>query len=574
MASITTPAREMQQPPHPTNSNNLNSLDGKLDVALIHRVLLTEPSEWSDLTVSGLPRILHTLSLEEFSNDMTMINDNINSHDSMQKLVVKRAFRDYLIKQLKQSDDNSNIEPLQQLLQELHQNIRNLVPNRIDLHSLLSDEQVTATKALSDLLALLIRAGHALQQLESEARSESTAAWIEQAQQQQQQQQLGQEQTATAQLAEFITTSLLYLLYKCELCQSDKDDFYLSHVWAPRIHHQGMGVAMERKVFLQHYGNDLSSPNTAPRTRHWIQTLVINYCQTNNNSPPSQGDDAPAPSTNTRLTQLETSTAAIKRELIRTGWIQTILFRGSDQPPLELPEIFALDVDRLSRIRQVTRWAAAGSAVTLLMSHVTGVSATTLQTLAAPYTALAMRQTSLMQAIQAVASSSIEVFEQAVVDQVIALAREVKSSLDTASQEALTHRTLAVLRGQDPVLQVLDQRMKRIFLGQMEEPSVPVLRSGQNPTLASSLHDNAINNSNGNSDHALLQARQQALFVNQGLGLYASQLAMACKLANKILDVAWMVYEDAMDQMIRQACQHERERQAATTTISQQQPAA
>merc|ERR1712194_534839 len=62
---------------------------------------------------------------------------------------------------------------------ELHLAMRSLIPNRTDLHAVLSDDNVkNANDDVQYLILHLIRAGEALLQLESEDRSSSTLAWV------------------------------------------------------------------------------------------------------------------------------------------------------------------------------------------------------------------------------------------------------------------------------------------------------------------------------------------------------------------------------------------------------------
>ena len=360
-------------------------MNQQLDISLIHRVLLTNPADHDKLTVTGSPRA-STLSFADFVEEM-------NQSTSLEG-TLKRAYRDSVAERR---------DALSQLLLELHEQMRLLVPNRSDLHSLLSDN------VTDDIMAFVKKAATALQQLESPDRSESTAEWCS----------IAIDDTSDTRMT---ANSVLYLLYKTALCQQDKEDFYLQHV-----HSKQITLDMERRWHQSTYGTEL------PLTRRWIQSILNSAAYDSTLSP---------------------------QTLISAAWIDTILFRRDDT--LELPEVWALDVSTIQIIRETTKTAAVGSALGLLCCHVAGTSSIDLED---PCSVTSLRRDDLHRALsQRYACCTKEDFETKVSDAMVSLSRTMaRSPISPTAVQALAHRSKLVLMGQDPVLAVLDKRIQQLF---------------------------------------------------------------------------------------------------------------
>lgn len=471
---------------------------GPLNPQLIHRVLLTEPSQFSSLTVSLKAHVNNTPMFEDFC-DALKPSSNQSVEDT-----IKRAYRD------KVCDDVSttrSIQSLQQLLLELHQVLRSLIPTRTDLHSMLKDDEVQKTTSPEQLLPFVVEAGEALSQLESELRSESTEKWVQKAQG------LGTMDEKTA--IEFLVTSMLYLMMKAEMCDRDKQDFFLAHVWAPRIHNQGRDF--ERQAFQARFGT-FEDKSTAPLTRQWLQELVSqNNCD-----------------------ELLQSVEA-REALVKKGWIQDILFRGPERPSLCMPEIFALDIDQLRSIRVVTKSAAAGSVLALHACSAAGISTSALEEPLEASSALEMRRAGIAEAMAFTTDSR---YEENVANAVVRLAKEWNPLLGSDAETALRNRTSSVLRAEDPVIHLLDSRMKQVFTSLMEwKPSYVEMQSGRATQDFSRPGTNAFH------------AAAMKAFCKSGLSFYASDLASVSYLAKKVADLAWTVYGDCLlNKMILDAC--------------------
>ena len=98
----------------------------KVDVKLVHDVLMSDPSDFSSLA----PQMKRpTPEYQEFCSSLL--------HDAVDPVnVMKRAYHDNLVETVERTQ---NYQPLKGFILELHGAIRSLVPNRPELHSLLDD---------------------------------------------------------------------------------------------------------------------------------------------------------------------------------------------------------------------------------------------------------------------------------------------------------------------------------------------------------------------------------------------------------------------------------------------------
>jgi hypothetical protein len=492
-----------------SNEDGMGMGQRNIDPQLVHQILLTDPSQFASLTGGGNNQSENTPSFDDFCKELNP------STDQSIDCTIKRAYRERILDQVQ---DAADMKPLQDLLLELHEAVRSLVPNRPDLHAVLKDEQVKNASTSEELLPHVIAAGSALSRLESEVRAETTLQWLDKAQNDRAHNEMDWKQSV-----EFMVTSMLYLMLKVELCQQDKQEFFLANVWAPQIHNQG--PEMERQEFQARYGK-FQDKDTAPLTRKWISTLV------------SQSD---------RDELVESASA--REAMVKQGWIEDLLFRGPEQPSLSMPEVFVLDFEQLNNIRMVTRSAAAGSALALHACNAAGVGSSVLNQEVDATSAIELRRQGVAEAMSTRhLYKSIEEYEDNAGKAVVRLAKEWNPSLSSDAEAQLKSRTTSVLRAEDPVIRLLDSRMKDVFSMLMKwNPSSATveMRSGRAPDSP---------NGSDATARAFLPAAKSA-FCQRGLSFYASDLANVSYLAKKVADLAWKVYgEPLLDKMIIDAC--------------------
>jgi len=340
--------------------NDLQHVAFESDPQLVHRILLTDSSEFDKLQ----PR-RPSVSFAGFS-------ENLRSGGAPE-YVMKRAHRDHVCDRVETS---GSLEPIKDLLQELHATIRALVPNRTDLHSILNDDHHHFETKQALLLAIKA-AAEALSKLESEERAEHTKALLLQ---------MNDEQSSTS----FLVEVVFYLIDKAQLCDQDKQDFYLSHVVAPKLH--GLeGKALERKAFHKRFGDVL------PLTSQWVEDLVDD----------AQNEDS-----------LRSSSQA-RKNMIVIGWIDRILFRQDRETVM--PEIFCWDVETVQRIRATTRTATAGCAIGLHACQAAQCNPEVLMSKES-------EGAGLVRALQNRAHPSVTAYEQSIEDAAVALARQWKGA--------------------------------------------------------------------------------------------------------------------------------------------------
>eukprot|EP00980_Cylindrotheca_fusiformis_P007729 scaffold1638_cov120-Cylindrotheca_fusiformis.AAC.12 len=462
----------------------LNNLEPKL----VHQILLTDPS---DLDSLGTTLKSRTQTFQEFQENLLHGNSNPT-------FMLKRAFHDNTRKRIEETQD---LEPLKHLLLELHGAIRALVPNRTDLHSFLKDDIELSTEENSlSMLPWISRAAQALENLESEVRAQSTTEWISIAR---------SASTIDDQLS-FVIVSLFYLIDKAELCNQDKKDFYLTQFVAPRIRNTDEGPSMERKAMHNKFGE------RPPITEQWIKSLI------------SSSDDR---------SDALLENPQERRDLIRKGWIEDIVFQKDKE--IVLPEVFYLDLAALQAIRNSTRLAAAGCALGYFACVAANVD---------PEVLLKEeeRGKTLVQVMSNKMHPSIEAYERSVEDCVVSLAQEWAAtghSLDDKATDTLKSQTRSVLKGQSPVIKLLDGRMREVF-------TTTVLKDIE-PGLPSELHSGVQQNAVSKSKKSAFVSNTRKQFQQRGLAFYSLELAQTAELAARVANLACDLYmDDFLDRMI------------------------
>ena len=99
----------------------------ELDLELVHRILLTDSNDLNSLTAASSHQPEETFGA---------FQDRILLSGRDPESILKRVYHDSLLESLERSQ---SLALIKRLILELHSEIRALVPNRQDLHSLLND---------------------------------------------------------------------------------------------------------------------------------------------------------------------------------------------------------------------------------------------------------------------------------------------------------------------------------------------------------------------------------------------------------------------------------------------------
>ena len=598
------------QPPHSGSSSGTNDEDqapfdamafmSNFDPTLIHRVLLTDPTDFRSLTMKVQPRLDATPAFDAtflYENGFTDTGD-VDQQDMAVQIsrTMKKAFHDALVASLRQAaaaqteEEQDTTQPstrntadLSALIIELHEKMRQMIPNRTDLHGILSDEEVRSIElsggdsVITAYLPHLIASAEALIQLESEDRSTTTRQWLEMASNVVQQWPSTSSELPLdiASPEVFVVSSLSYLHLKADLCASDVADYHLSTVLAPQIALHG--PEYERFIFQQRLG-PFEEEGTAPITRQWIERTIEECAMSKEDLRSSE---------ERRVTALQTS-----------GWVNLILFQtrgevsneedtdangdnsdGADaevradeqqpeqqqqqQPFIHVPEILQFDVASLRSIRSTTRMSVIGSALALHACTVAGVGDAVLRR--DPSTEEINRcRHNLIEAMSGREVSSQQAFEEDIALAVIALAKVLKPALTVEEEQVLKSRTPKVMAGEDPVVKLLDNRMRLVFCELMEwspehSRTIPVhMSTGRRMVASQARPSSSGSESNPTSTSNLFLAEAKRRFMTKGFAFYAAELSEISLKAVKVINLAFVVYgKDLLEPILMKSLQEQ-----------------
>ena len=489
---------------------------------LVHRILLTDPSDFYQLSWNG--STVDDASVDGF---MTRWTEDGNSTETTpgispeQQIAdsMRRAFFDGIVDDMK----DGKLEAVKRLILDLHEMMRKLIPNRTDLHSHLSNEEVESARDADSLFNLLLASANALaNNLESPARASSTLEWIRLSS--------GADAEAHcmygfASKEAYIVASCAFLLFKAEVCQMDIANHQLTKV-APMI--QSSGSEYELRRFRDRYGLG-DSPSIGdlkeklPATHAWIVGAL--------SSAEAQVEISRANSTAKRYACLKSR-----------GFVDSLLFASNQ---LAMPEIYATDTSQIAHIRNEARFAVIGSALGLHISNVARADPSVFATVPLSSSLLEEKRQALDAALRANYSSQRE-FSLAVASVAISfvLALTGESSLTPGEEKSLRNSVGAVLRGFDPVLKLLDNRIKQFMRNLCKwQPctSVPIpMQTGR------SVLGGAEGQSNAGSTKALFMADAMKEASKSGFSLYSDKLVDAGDLAYRVADVSIKSYGDAI----------------------------
>jgi hypothetical protein len=472
--------------------------------ALLHEILLSPRIE--EVPVQSISKT-PTPEFQMYQKELLEHHSTTTTTTTQSAIVLKRAFHDRILESV--LTERQLTPSLRELLVELHQKLRNLVPNRKDLHVRLQDDRPDlGLSETTTFLKWIIEAGQALSMLESQVESVTTVSWKVQATNMV----MSLETMAPTEQVSFLICSLFYLIDKTDRTQQEKDAFTFYTVVLPQLFHTEKGYQLERNYMIQRYPRF-----DWPITRMWIRSLT---------------SDMPD---NERKYLIDNRQR--RAELVARGWIDSIVF-GKHQLGIRMPELFYLDGNTLQAIRKVTSLAAAGCALGLHATQMANKS---------PEMMRESDAEALIQVMKpSVLTSNGTSYETAVEDTIVGLVKEWKEndalSLTEAETEMLRHQSRNVLRGEDPVLQLLDKRMQKVF-GDLALEYIQ--QGGESKDLPVEMHSGATKQ---RSDHGLPKTafalRAQSLFSSQGLTLFAKELVQATELAARVPVLACQLYDN------------------------------
>jgi len=500
------------------------------DRRLVHSILLTDAKDFHKLSWDGSlnaqqPNASPEEFMAAFSSQAPSVSGLMDNVPTQIAQSMKMAFFNLVAQEMGQGSYNS----VRELMKELHNKMRSLLPNRNDLHSHLSDDEIAACSTVSDVTGVLIRSGSLLANyLESTARASSTRELIECLSNFK----LHPDDVIPYGIETenmFVVASVAYILYKAELCQSDIRNFELSRV-APLLYTEGNEY--ERKHFKSNYGDYTSVTNEElhhmiPATWIWVKAMQLSTSTSNGENSIAQSN----------LDQ--------KFEVLKgNGFVDGLLFARS---PVALPEVFSLDVENIDRIRRDARCCVIASALALHACNISRVRSTSSDVASEELIDARRRLSSVLRK----SHFDEKDLEQSVIDAVGTLTKAM-AERDLSEDEigALRNHSLAVLNGNDPVLKLLDNRVQSFFRYVCKWKStrtilVPLdIRTGRS-TLSNS--DDVATRQCGipsTKDEFYIAAKKEALRL--GFADFCSELIDAGKEARGIVNLACVNYGDGI----------------------------
>ena len=409
--------------------------------ALIHRVLVTDPADFDKLSWDGVDPI-PDISPEQFMSfflPSTHPEDMNNQADLQMRIAMnmKIAF----FKAIAQEMLTENYVPVRDLLKDLHNKMRLLLPNRQDLHFHVNDDVIGYSSCTSDVIRVLIRSGYLLANyLESPSRAESTRELLTCL------------EAFNSRFRDmdctllpipygietehlFTVASIAFVLQKAELCQMDVSNFKFVQL-APYI--QSVGNQYERSHLKKTYGDFGAGSikklqQMLPSTHNWVKETLGLFANIDNISPQSS---------------LEQKMDFIKGR----GFVDGILFTKNE---LALPELFSLDIEDIHSIRNEARCCVIASALCLHACNIVGSTALkTEDRVEGNALMTSLRKNHFTRDdLESEVISALTSFTKALAER----------NLTKEEGDTLKNHALAVLRGNDPVLKLLDNRIRSYF---------------------------------------------------------------------------------------------------------------
>mmetsp|Transcript_44541 Transcript_44541/g.53896 ORF Transcript_44541/g.53896 Transcript_44541/m.53896 type:complete len:554 (+) Transcript_44541:117-1778(+) len=520
-------------------SNQISSVLSRYPPSIIHRILLTDLDDLARITYNNNPRPSSSYHFHQFLIDNGLISSPATKNIPHEiARTMRKAYFDASTEEYSSNDNNP--QPLLSAVISLNNSLRALIPRRTDLHSFIDGDENSLSKTMKDnFFPPLLKAAEALETLQSPDRTDATREWIDKA--------TGwcSSVTTVGNSNAFVTrnefrleaftlamASAAYLTTLAEQCHEDVINFKLQTFVVPLVRRNP--VLFERRGLEQRFPDGVY-----PATKDWIRRISVSA--------------AAAADSQTCGNRMD--------NVLRLGIVEDILFSSStnEQENKKLmPEVLLLDVEVMNAVRNVARLSVMGSSLALTTCHVLGVGEEVLMSsvLDEEHNGTSSRSICLDSErdnlIRAMARGTHVRGELTVEikDAVLALATAInKSPLTPATTSTILNRSAAILQYVDPVVKLLDSRMRRFFqimiIYQFDNSNIPVvpnsLRSGRSQDASTRVTQ--------------ISSPQKEMFVaaaesdarKLGFSFYAHDIAVAAyqvwKIGTLLVGVHWDMLE-------------------------------
>lgn len=359
--------------------------------------------------------------MAKYVDSNSMSSDTSEVSVEMFAFTMEKAYFDQM------KDDwvlRKNLRGVRDMVVELLAKMRKLVPNRKDLHDFFSEKEARSCSNAMDFLALLIRISEVMgDSLESPARAKSTLKWRKATVL------YGCGKSAVpfnlADVESYVVTSIAFLVKKLDVCHADIVNFKLMKV-TPLIRNNG--IYYERKRFIERCGGSLEDLHG---TRSWIARVNQVYEDCNSN-------------------------LSISLKL-KKGFVDEILFV---RERIAMPEVLCLDADRIGSIRERVQRIVISSALFLHTCTIMHIRSTHFdQNLLVK---IGGHKDALMKALRN--NLSFDELLDRSISTILSFIKDVsKREVDEEKLQRLRIATEAVLKGSDPVLSLMDKRIRDVL---------------------------------------------------------------------------------------------------------------
>jgi len=477
---------------------------------LVHKILLSGSNNTDDLlmqTPNGYKEEIFDTANDFMTywhqrHAILSNTDHVESLEGVTAMTMELAYFDQIEHNL---IANQGLKGVQNLVLNLCQKMRQLVPNRLDLHNFISDDDATSCRSIADVLKLLNKMSRIMSDdLEAPYRSPSTVEWREISEAYIDSKEVMSKNIPYNfdKLESFIVASISFLLKKIDLCHFDKMKFELKKV-TPLI--LQIGGEYERKQMQLKYGDfgSFSSMSELSATWGWVH----------------RAQEAFMMSPKMLISTLKTDC-----------FVDELLFVKDAIP---MPEVLSLDGEAIKKIRKLAQTAVFGSALFL---HACNIAGSQLDSLTSQAQYHRSQLISLLNR-----TPSYESLSDALTNFIEAIDRR---ELDPVKKASLRRLVESVCDGNDPVLKLLDSRMRQLFkfacgLSCLVENIPMTIRTGISNDV----------NKYGSSERSCSIKEQ---FMNQcgseanrlGFGMFSDDLVKVAYEASNVINHAVCLYKD------------------------------
>ena len=290
---------------------------------VVHEILLADNEDIRDrLCKNPDASIIDCVEsfMDKFKNDIPSAEEAVTV-DSF-TFTMEKAFADNMIENWNSKNDMVGVV---EMLTDILQKMRNLVPNSKKIHSLFEDCLASQCKDAADILLLLARVADVMSSsLESEYRAASTLQWLNATRT------FGRTHAVPFQFSDihsYVVFSMLFLLKKLDICHADLVNFKLMRV-TPMIRQNG--VSYERQCFHTKH----PATEELHGTRNWVKRMDLSLADSCSNL----------------------------NSVLKNGFVDELLFV---RERISMPEVLCLDAARISSIRERAQRAVICSSLFL-----------------------------------------------------------------------------------------------------------------------------------------------------------------------------------------------------------------